>query len=105
MMNVKPMIPFYEDPVQLKTKVHDALKYYEINNSIDLVLLEQWINESNTPINFIMRVFQEASLESELEAEKLLDILTRLWNVTPRQELDGLSPLEKLDSRGHNDKK
>lgn len=103
-MHVKPYSPFYEDPQQLKMKIHEAIKYYEMPNYFSVDMFEQWINETGTPLNFITRVFHEAHLESELEAEKLLDILTRLWNITPRRELGGLSPMQKLNFEGHNQK-
>jgi hypothetical protein len=63
-------------------------------------VLQGWINETNSPVQFISRVFSEAHFDSEFEAEKLLDLLTRLWNATPRGELGGISPREKLNSSG-----
>lgn len=97
-MSVKKMVPFYEDPLQLNRKVSDALKYYELPDSVTIVVLQRWINETTSPLAFINRVFDEAHFDSELEAEKLLDLMTRLWNITPRQELGGLSPQQKLVS-------
>ena len=104
-MPVKKMIPFYEDQLQLNQKVEQALRYYELPEEVTVPMLQSWINETKSPINFITRVFNEAYFESEIEAEKLLDLLTRLWNVTPRVELDGLSPQQKLGlfSRGNDE--
>jgi|SRR3989338_1389757 len=95
-MSVKKFVPFYEDSLQLKRKIEKALRYYEIPDEIDTVVLEEWINETQSPVQFISRVFNEAYIESETEAEKLLDLLTRLWNVTPRREFGGMSPQQKL---------
>ena len=95
-MSVKKEPFFYEDPQQLKNKVAQALKYYEVPEEINLEVLEEWIAEANNPIFFIIRVFEEAYFESETEAGKLIDLLARLWNVTPRKELDGMSPQQKL---------
>ena len=104
-MAVKKTVPFYEDPQQLHTKISEALAYYELPDYITIDMLEHWINETNSPINFITKVFKEAYFESEMEAEKLLDLLTRLWNVTPRRELGGVSPQQKLASEMFNQKK
>ena len=97
-MSVKKRIPFYEDSTQLNRKIQGALRYYEFPEQVTLYVLQEWINETNSPVQFITRVFNEAHFESEFEAEKLLDLLTRLWNATPRGELGGVSPREKLSS-------
>ncbi|HBH46137.1 MAG: hypothetical protein A2445_00995 [Candidatus Jacksonbacteria bacterium RIFOXYC2_FULL_44_29] len=97
-MAVKKRVQFFEDSSKLKNTVTSALKYYELPGEINLKVLENWIGETATPLVFIGRVFEQARLESELEAEKLLDILTRLWNITPRPELGGMSPFEKQNS-------
>lgn len=97
--------PFYEDPQQLHKKISEALLYYELPEYFSIEILQNWINETNSPINFITKVFKEAYFESEIEAEKLLDLLTRLWNVTPRRELGGVSPQQKLASEMFNKKK
>lgn len=99
-MSVKDNFALREQPEQIKSTVDAALRYYEMPQNVSLSVLEDWINETNTPVMFITRVFQQARLESEIEAEKLLDILTRLWNVTPRRELGGLSPLERMNTEG-----
>lgn len=99
-MSVKKLPYFFEDPKQLHKKVVGALDYYELPEEVTLERLEQWIDESVSPAHFIAYVFKEAYFESETEAEKLLDLLTRLWNVTPRRELGGLSPQQKLVSPG-----
>ena len=102
-MSVKQTVPFYEDPEQLNRKIQEALAYYEIPEEVGVEVLQRWINETKSPINFITRVFTIAYFESETEAEKLLDLLTRLWNVTPRGELGGLSPQQKLVSEMYKD--
>jgi hypothetical protein len=94
-MSVKK-VPFYEDPGQLNKKIREALQYYELPEEITVYVLQEWINETNNPVLFITRVFNEAHFASEVEAEKLLDLLTRLWNATPRRELGGISPQQKL---------
>lgn len=94
----KKFLPFYEDPIQLNKKIQEALRYYELPEQVTVLVLQEWINETTSPAQFITRVFNEAYFESETEAEKLLDLLTRLWNVTPRKELGGISPRQKLAS-------
>lgn len=92
-------VPFYEDQAQLHNKVQEALRYYELPEQVTVSVLTRWINETNSPVHFITRVFNAAHFESELEAEKLLDLLTRLWNATPRHELGGISPQQKLTTK------
>lgn len=98
-MPVKKMAPFYEDPEQLNRKIQEALLYFELPEQVTVPVLQEWINETSSPVQFITRVFNEAHFESEFEAEKLLDLLTRLWNATPRQELGGASPQQKFIPR------
>ncbi len=95
-MSVKKLIPLTEDRAQLREKVASALRYYELPKEITIDVLEEWINETTTPLPIITRIFKHAYFESEVEAETLLSLLTRLWNVTPRRELNGLSPEQKL---------
>ena len=101
-MSVKKLAPLTEDPQQLKKKLAIALRYYELPSTINGAVLHKWVNESENPMHFISRVFQDAYFESELEAEKLLDLLTRLWNATPRSELGGLSPQQKFAVDSYN---
>lgn len=104
-MSVKKLIPLTEDPQEIRNKVAAALRYYELPKDITIDVLEEWINQTNTPLPVITRVFNQAYFESEAEAETLLSLLTRLWNVTPRKELGGLSPEQKLASELINPKK
>jgi len=86
-MNVKKNTILREKPQQLYNKIEKALEYYELPEDITVTLLQKWINQTPSPVNFISRVFNEANFQSELEAEKLLDLLTRLWNTTPRSQI------------------
>ena len=100
-MNVKNRPLLLEEATQLKERISGALEYYEVPTDVDLSVLNNWIIEADNPMNFITRVFHEAHFESEIEAEKLLDLMTRLWNITPRKELGGLSPQQKLNAEMH----
>ena len=95
-MSVKQYNFFYEEPELLRKKIVEALKYYEFPEEINLDVLQEWISGSNSPLYFITRVFQGACIETDAEAEKLLDLLSRLWNITPRNELGGVSPQQKM---------
>jgi len=95
-MSVKQYNFFYEEPELLRKKIAEALKYYEFPEEINLDVLQEWISGSNSPLYFITRVFQGACIETDAEAEKLLDLLSRLWNITPRNELGGVSPQQKM---------
>ena len=103
-MNVKQKYPYLEDPKYLNSKIQEALLYYELSEEITLEVLQKWINSTDNPIPFVSQVLKEAYFESEIEAAKLVDLLTRLWNVTPRRELGGLSPQQKLASVLYNQK-
>ncbi|MBI4359918.1 MAG: hypothetical protein HY564_02405 [Candidatus Jacksonbacteria bacterium] len=104
-MSVKKLIPLTEDRNELRQKIGAALLYYELPKEINIDVLEHWINDTNSPLPFITKVFKHAYFESETEAETLLSLLTRLWNVTPRRELGGLSPEQKLASELINSKR
>ena len=95
-MSVKQQALQYEDPRYLNEKLKEALIYFEVADTLSIPVLKQWVQETTNPVHFIARVFTEAYFESEIEAEKLLELLTRFWNVTPRNELGGLSPQEKF---------
>lgn len=97
-MSVKKLIPLTEDRYELRDKIGAALLYYELPKEITIDVLESWINDTGSPLPFIARVFKHAYFESDTEAETLLSLLTRLWNVTPRRDLGGLSPEQKLAS-------
>jgi len=96
-MNVKPKFSLYEDPIKLKTKIEDALRYYEMPKTLNVSKLKNWVQNTTSPAQFISRVFESAYFESELEAEKLLDLLVRFWNSTPRKELGGSSPQDQIN--------
>lgn len=56
--------------------------------------VQQIMNQETLPGRALARTLGDVALPTENAAQEFFRIFTELWNVTPREELDGLAPWE-----------
>jgi len=79
----------------LEQKIQDMLKYYDLTDRWSVESIQVQINRAHVPSEVQKSLLELVTFENIDEANIFCKLFSTLWNLTPREEFQGLTPDEK----------